>query len=160
MPAWQIFIPENALSSEDKLEIGKRATAIYSENFDLNMPRFYTTVYFHEHKPGAFVIGGETRENYAQVSILHIARSHEQVAEYLGIGLQDLNEAFMKMAHEVLDPFIADRGYELELFVQQSDRELWRIDGMSPPPPWSDAERQWAKDNHSSPFVAAELQEK
>lgn len=155
MPMWQIYIAEGALSAEDKLELGKRITSIYSDNFDLNMPRFYTTVYFHEYSPAGFVVGGEVRDKYVVCSILHIARSHEEVAERLGIDLQTLNDTFIKIAHEALNPYVADRGYELELFIQMSAREHWTIDGMYPPPPWSEAELQWTKDNHSSPFVSA-----
>src|SRR3954469_4313038 len=102
MPMWQIYIAEGALSAEDKIELGNRITSIYSDNFDLNMPRFYTTVYFHEYSPAGFVIGGEVRDKYVQVSIIHIARSHEEVAEHLGISLKDLNDTFLKMAHAAL----------------------------------------------------------
>lgn len=154
MPLWQIFAPEGAYTAEDKKALGERITAIYSENFDL--PRFYTTVFFHQAKPDSYLVGGEPRDQFVQIAIVHAARSSEQIAERLGVSLEDVNNTFLKFAHEALKPYVADRGYETELHVEEAARGLWNIDSMPPPPPWSEAERRWAKDNKSSPYAVAD----
>jgi phenylpyruvate tautomerase PptA (4-oxalocrotonate tautomerase family) len=154
MPLWQIFVPEDAYTAEDKQALGERITAIYSDNFDI--PRFYTTVFFHEAKPESYLVGGEPRNQFVQIAIVHAARSGEQIAERLGVALSDINNKFLELAHEALNPYVRDRGYESELHVEDAARETWNIDGMPPPPPWSEAEKRWVKDNHSSPYVAAD----
>lgn len=154
MPLWQLFVPENAYTAEEKIDLGNRITNIYSDNFDI--PRFYTTVFFHEAKPESFLVGGEPRDQFVQVAIVHAARTHEQVAEHIGVPLAELNNTFLTFAHDALNPYVQARGYELELHVELVERDTWNIDGMAPPPPWSAAEKQWAKDNKSSPYVAAD----
>lgn len=155
MPLWQLFVPEDAFTAEDKLDLGNRITNIYSDNFDL--PRFYTTVVFHDLKPESFLVGGEQRGQFVQVVIVHAARTAGQIAERLGVTEADVNNVFLKFAHEALKPYVADRGYEWESHVENVPHETWNIDGMEPPPPWSEVEKRWAKDNKSSPYVAADL---
>jgi phenylpyruvate tautomerase PptA (4-oxalocrotonate tautomerase family) len=155
MPLWQLFVPEDAYTADDKLELGKRITGIYSDNFG-DLPRFYTTVIFHELKPESFLVGGELRDSkFVQIAIVHAARTTEEVAERMGIPVTDLEQAFLKMVGELLRPYVADRGYEWELHVEKAPRETWIIDGMAPPPQWSEDEKRWARENKSSPLVAA-----
>ena len=155
MPLWQIFVPEDAYSAEDKNELGTRITNIYSDNFDL--PRFYTTVIFHELKPSSFLVGGEERGKFVQIAIVHAARTASQVAERIGATEDEVNTLFLKLAHEAFEPYVAGRGYESELHVENVPHETWTIDGMEPPPPWSEVEKKWGRDNRSSPYDPADL---
>ena len=155
MPVWHIFHPENAYTADEKIELGKRITNIYTDNFDLNLPPFYVGVFFHGFAPESYIVGGEPRDRSVHVDILHIARTHDQVAEHVGLPIEEVNKTFLGFAHEALNPYIKDRGYESELYVQQTERDTWQIDGLVPPPSWSEAERRWAKDNRSSPYDAA-----
>ena len=155
MPLWQLFVPEGDYTADDKLDLGDRITRIYSDNFDL--PRFYTTVVFHDLKPESFLVGGEQRGKFVQVAIVHAARTAGQIAERLEVTEADVNSVFINFAHESLKPYVADRGYEWELHVENVPHETWNIDGMEPPPPWSEVEKRWAKDNRSSPYTAADL---
>ena len=155
MPLWQLFVPEDAYTEDEKLDLGDRITNIYSDNFDL--PRFYTTVIFHDLKPASFLVGGEKRGKFVQVVIVHAARTAGQIAERLGVSEADVNNVFLKLAHEALDPYVPGRGYESELHVENVPHETWNIDGMEPPPPWSEVEKKWARDNRSSPYTAADL---
>jgi hypothetical protein len=41
-----------------------------------------------------------------------------------------------------LKPYVADRGYEWELHVEEGPRELWLIDGIAPPPSFSEDEQR------------------
>ncbi len=155
MPLWQLFVPEDAYTEEEKVDLGDRITNIYSDNFDL--PRFYTTVIFHDLKPASFLVGGEKRGKFVQVVIVHAARTAGQIADRLGVSEADVNNVFLKLAHEALEPYVPGRGYESELHVENVPHETWNIDGMEPPPPWSEVEKKWARDNRSSPYTAADL---
>jgi hypothetical protein len=46
-------------------------------------------------------------------------------------------------------------GYEWEYSVEETSRDLWKVDGYVPPMPGSDAEKVWAEDNKPSPFEKA-----
>jgi phenylpyruvate tautomerase PptA (4-oxalocrotonate tautomerase family) len=155
MPLWQLFVPEDAYTDEEKVDLGDRITKIYSDNFDL--PRFYATVIFHDLRPASFLVGGEMRGKFVQVVIVHAARTAGQIAERLGVEESDVNNVFLKLAHEALEPYVPGRGYESELHVENVPHETWNIDGMEPPPPWSEVEKKWARENRSSPYVAADL---
>ena len=155
MPVWHIYHPENAYTAAEKTELGKRITNIYTETFDLKLPAFYVGVFFHGIEPESYVVGGEPRTRSVHIEILHIALTHEAVADYIGTQVEEIDKMFLKEAHEALNPYVKDRGYESELYITPVDRKTWQIDGLVPPPSWSEAEAQWVKDNHSSPYDMA-----
>jgi phenylpyruvate tautomerase PptA (4-oxalocrotonate tautomerase family) len=155
MPLWQMFVPEGAYTAEDKKALSERITDIYSTIGEI--PRFYTTVFFHEAKPESFLVGGEPRDQFVQVAIVHAARTADEVAEKMGITVPEIEKMFLMAAHEALKPYVAERGYEWELHVEAVSRETWNIDGMAPPPQWSAVEKRWARDNKSSPYTEADL---
>ena len=113
-------------------------------------------MFFHEFKPESYIVGGEPRDQFVQVAIVHAVRTDVEVAELMGITIKELEDLFFQFAADALKPYVADRGYETEWHVEVVARETWLIDGMAPPPPWSPAEKQWAKDNKSSPYVLSE----
>ncbi|MFE7721380.1 tautomerase family protein [Nocardia rhizosphaerihabitans] len=168
MPLWQLFVPENAYTPEDRSDLAERITNIYSspeakENFGFSFPRFYTSVVFHEIKADAFFVGGEPRDKFVQIEVVHIAGGAEgddrpvndQTAETMGLSVDDLMERYFNMVFPALKPYIEDRGYECEFHVENAPAVTWRIDGMIPPPPGSEDERRWVKDNKASPRVFA-----
>ena len=158
MPLWQLFTPENAYTREEKAEMAERIVDLYSsdfsqENFGFVLPKFYTSVIFHEIKADSFYVGGEPRNQFVQIEVVHIARTVETAAAKTGLSpLETLQRYFEKM-DEVLKPYIADRGYEVEFHAEPAPFETWRIDVMVPPEQWSPDEERWAKDNHSSPYA-------
>jgi phenylpyruvate tautomerase PptA (4-oxalocrotonate tautomerase family) len=157
MPLWQLFTPENAYTREEKADMAKKIVDIYSsdfsqENFGFVLPKFYTSVIFHEIEADDFYVGGEPRNQFVQIEVVHIARTVETSAAKVGITPEEsLRRYFARMA-EVLKPYIADRGYEVEFHAEPAPFETWQIDGMVPPEPWSEDELRWAKDNRSSPY--------
>ncbi|MDV7357715.1 tautomerase family protein [Rhodococcus oxybenzonivorans] len=160
MPLWQLFTPKNAFTSEEKGDLARRITDIYSgpraqEKIGFVLPRFYTSVVFHEFDADSFYVGGEPRDQFIQIEVVHIARVTEQVAELLEISVEQLLASYFELVDEALKPYIADRGYECEFHVETAPFETWRIDGLTPPPPDSEEERRWFEDNKSSPYVTA-----
>ena len=46
----------------------------------------------------------------------------------------------------------AEMGYEWEYSVEETSRDLWKINGLVPPMPNSDAEKEWVRLNRAVPF--------
>jgi phenylpyruvate tautomerase PptA (4-oxalocrotonate tautomerase family) len=162
MPLWQLFVPENAYTSEEKAEMASKITNIYSsdwsrENFGFELPKFYTSVVFHEIKADSFYVGGESRDQFIQIEVVHIARTNEGAAALAGITVEEILRRYFENVNGLLKPYIADRGYEVEFHVETAPFETWQIDGMTPPPPYSVAERRWFEENRSSPYTAEEV---
>lgn len=160
MPLWQLFTPKDAFTNEEKRDLAERITNIYTgsraiEVIGFSLPRFYTSVVFHEFDPDSFFVGGEPRDQFVQIEVVHIARVAEEVAEQLSISLEELLAGWFVLVDEALKPYIADRGFECEFHVEAAPFETWRIDGLTPPPPDSEAERRWGRDNRSSPYEVA-----
>lgn len=160
MPLWQLFTPKGAFTSEEKADLANKITDIYSgpeseQTIGITLPRFYTSVVFHEFSSDSFFVGGEPRDRFIQIEVVHIARTTEQVAEMIGTSVEELLGKYFAQVDNSLKPYIADRRYECEFHVETAPFETWRIDGLTPPPPYSEAELRWAKDNKSSPYATA-----
>jgi phenylpyruvate tautomerase PptA (4-oxalocrotonate tautomerase family) len=160
MPLWQLFTPKDAFTSEEKRDLAERITNIYTgpralEVIGFSLPRFYTSVVFQEFDPYSFFVGGEPRDKFIQIEVVHIARVTETVADQLSISVEELLAGWFVLVEEALKPYIADRGYECEFHTENTPFETWRIDGLMPPPPDSEAEKRWGRDNRSSPYEVA-----
>lgn len=53
---------------------------------------------------------------------------------------------------DALKPYIADKGYDWEYSVEETRRDLWKIQGLVPPMPGSEAEALWVRENQAVPF--------
>ncbi|QSE86390.1 tautomerase family protein [Rhodococcus koreensis] len=162
MPLWQLFTPKNAFTSEEKSDLAQRISDIYSGprakgTLGFELPRFYTTVVFHEIDADSFFVGGKSHQKFVQVEVVHIARTNEGAAALMGISVEEILANYFGSVSEVLKPYIEDRGYEVEFHIETAPFETWKIDGMTPPPPESAAERRWFEENRSSPYDAKEL---
>ena len=54
-----------------------------------------------------------------------------------------MRELFLNRADAAMKPFIADMGYDWEYNVEETDRNLWKIQGIAPPMPGTEAEKEW-----------------
>ncbi|KAJ5136344.1 hypothetical protein N7448_004898 [Penicillium atrosanguineum] len=52
----------------------------------------------------------------------------------------------------VLKPHIADKGYDWEYHVGETERRLWKVNGLIPPPWKSEQEQIWVKENRAVPY--------
>jgi hypothetical protein len=59
---------------------------------------------------------------------------------------------FLGKVDAAIKPFIADKGYDWEYSVEETRRDLWKINGMVPPMPNSKAEKVWAEGNRPVGF--------
>jgi len=155
MPLWQLFVPEDAYSPEDKIGFAEDITKIYSEG--VGLPRFYVSVIFHDVPKHSFLIGGEPRSEFVRVSIDHIARRFEELPERLGLPQDvDLAGQWRDVCAAVLKPWVADRGFNWELHTDETPIAYWYIDGLTPPPGWSEQEKTWAEENRATPYAATD----
>jgi phenylpyruvate tautomerase PptA (4-oxalocrotonate tautomerase family) len=165
MPLWQLFVPENAYTPEEMKDFANRITDIYSgpesmKNWGFQFPRFFTSVVFHEFKPERFIVGGEPRDKFIQIEVVHIAGGeadddrppNEQAAERMG-GLTEAEvfEKFYDVVNPTLKPYIEDRGYEWEIHIENAPAVSWRVDGQVVPRPPSEDWERWLKDDKASP---------
>jgi hypothetical protein len=58
------------------------------------------------------------------------------------------------LAEEKLAPFIKERGYDWEIHIDETPMDLWRTQALVPPPE-SDMEKLWAKENRPIPYDVA-----
>ncbi len=134
MPLWNLHCNENAYSTEDKQSFAEAITGIYAS---VGMPRFYVSVVFHEIPRNSLFIGGVARNDFVRISIDHIARS----------TLPEDRQKMLNFLNSHIDPFVKDRGFEWELHIDETPRDLWTVQGMFPPPSGSEEEQRWAREN-------------
>lgn len=145
MPMWIVHAPEGTYSAEDKKDITEMLTQFYVDAVEL--PRFYVVVRFDEYPADSMWVGGKPVNDFVRIVVDHIARQMEDPA---------FRELCMSILCERLAPFTAERGLHVEIHLDETPIDLWRVDGLRPPPPFSEAEKQWAKDNAPSPYELAD----
>lgn len=56
---------------------------------------------------------------------------------------------------KILKPNVADLGYDWEYHVAETERRLWKVNGMIPPPWKSEEEKVWVKENRPVAYDGA-----
>ncbi|SCV54073.1 uncharacterized protein FFB14_13459 [Fusarium fujikuroi] len=124
----------------------KTSPNIYSRG-ENGLPAFYVVVQFIPLPAGHVFVGGEARDEkpFVRLVIQHMAvHSHE------GVHMEDFPKQFSDYINATIKPFIADKGYDWEITVTDTQREFWRFNGIAPPAWRSEAERVWARDGRPS----------
>lgn len=145
MPMWQIFAPEGAYDTADRKALSEAITDVYADLAGL--PRFYVVVVFEERPAGSIWVGGEPADNFVRVVVDHIARQ---------LDTPELRDLAMEMFEATLEPFAKDRGLDWEIHIDETPIDLWRTQGLVPPPAESEHEKRWADDNAASPWQGEE----
>uniref|UniRef100_A0AC34F012 Tautomerase cis-CaaD-like domain-containing protein n=1 Tax=Panagrolaimus sp. ES5 TaxID=591445 RepID=A0AC34F012_9BILA len=143
MPLHRIYHTPGQFSSEQKKGLADAITKIYTDPKEAGLPAFYVVVIFVPIDEENFFVGGETTKNFVRISIQHIARSFESHEHAKG---------FLVRYENALAPFIKERGFDWEVEIEQIDRNLWRENGLPPPLPRSDAEKEWVRLNKAVPY--------
>jgi phenylpyruvate tautomerase PptA (4-oxalocrotonate tautomerase family) len=140
MPLWNVYHPVGAYTEQEKREFADRVTSVYEAR---GLPRFYVVTLFHEVDRGSFYVGGEPVDDRVRVAIDHIARHLDDPAR---------RDSARQRIGAVIQPFAAGKDLHWEFHIDETPRDLWMIDGLVPPPPGSDAEKLWAKENRATPY--------
>ncbi|MEU2337253.1 tautomerase family protein [Streptomyces sp. NPDC006654] len=144
MPYWEIFTPENAYTPEDKQQLSEAITSIYTDY--VNLPRFYVVVLFKDMPANTMYVGGRPADNFVRIRVDHIARQMDD---------PEMRAMCMAIIEEKLAPFVKERGYDWEVHIDETAMDLWRTQGLVPPPAESDMEKMWAKENRPIPYEAS-----
>jgi phenylpyruvate tautomerase PptA (4-oxalocrotonate tautomerase family) len=135
MPLWNIKHTPSLFSPTEKESVSKAATSIYKA---VGLPAFYVQVIFEELPPQSIYLGGEEHKTYASIEIHHIARS---------IRDADTKKIFLDNVDKIFNPLLVKKGAKWEYFVSESERDMWKINGVYPPAAGSDEEKKWAEVN-------------
>lgn len=68
----------------------------------------------------------------------------------------EVYHTFLTRVDKALKPLIADWGYDCEYSVIETDRDMWKIQGLVPPMSKTAAEREWVTMNRAVPFEATD----
>jgi phenylpyruvate tautomerase PptA (4-oxalocrotonate tautomerase family) len=144
MPLWKIYAPAGAYTDEDKRAMSEAITDVYAR---ASLPRFYAVVVFEEVADGNCFVGGLKNSRFVRFRVDHIART---------LPGPILREWWMHTAHELLKPWVTDRGFDWEIAFDETPFDLWSVQGQLPPPFESIAETRWVEENKPSPYTVEE----
>ncbi|KAH7309800.1 putative oxalocrotonate tautomerase [Stachybotrys elegans] len=141
MPLWIVYHPEDTfVDTASKEAFSKDITSYYTKN---DIPAFYVVVNFIAIPTGSTWVGGKIPEKpFIRLTIDHLARTVPP-------------ERFQPMtAHlnALMKPHITDKGYDHEFHITQSEKDLWRINGLIPPPFESEARETWFRLDKPVPY--------
>lgn len=142
MPLWLIFHPDGTFEDDASKEaFSGDITKIYT---GIGLPKFYVVVNFIKMPGNTMWVGGKKlgkEKPFIRVAIEHIA-----------VALPNEDEAYQRTANAIdaaLKPHVADKGYDWEFHVDETERRLWKINGMFPPAFRSEEEKVWARENRA-----------
>lgn len=137
MPLWKIYHPAEAFSGSDKAELAEKITAVYGRV----MPLFYVGIIFQPVDPDQFYVGGKPAGRFVRIVMEHIARSFPS---------REASHRFIDKINEILKPYVADRGLDWELHVDETPFDYWSVNGFYPPRPGTPDEIRWREENAPS----------
>ncbi|KAJ5819732.1 hypothetical protein N7474_005323 [Penicillium riverlandense] len=152
MPLWQIYHPPNLFTDDaTKQSFAEDITKMYT---GLGLPAFYVVAQFISMTNENVYVGGRTRTHqrdtekpFVRVVITHSAL---QIPES-----DEMHTRATSQLDRVMNPHLVDRGYDVEYHVHETDRRLWKINGLIPPPYKSAEEQVWVRENRAMPYPGA-----
>lgn len=111
------------------------------------MPAFYVVVTFIPVPDNSMYVGGEQAisrgKPFIRINATHIHIRLPNDAEVYRKTTQRLDE--------LLKPHIADKGYDSEYHIDETERLLWKLNGLYAPEFKSAEEKVWVKENRAVP---------
>lgn len=151
MPLWDFHHTAGGLSVQQKETLVSNITKMYTS---AGMPAFYVQVRFQESAPYSMYMGnqnhsvvGDSETKYAAIQIYHVARTFTSESH---------KRLFLYGVDRILNPVFEGKGWDWEYWVTESPRELWKVNGIIPPPTGSVAEGKWREANRPIKGIAFE----
>ncbi|KAJ5725284.1 uncharacterized protein N7483_006641 [Penicillium malachiteum] len=149
MPLWQIYHPTGTFEDNaTKHAFAQDITKMYT---DIGLPSFYVVTHFYKMDDENVFVGGKTNESgetpFIRIVITHIA-----------LRIPDVDAMYLRTTSridKIIKPYVADKGYDFEYHVDETERRLWKINSLIPPPHKSEAEQLWFKENRAVPYEGA-----
>ncbi|KAK0105517.1 hypothetical protein ONS95_004122 [Cadophora gregata] len=141
MPILKLYTSPGQLTDEEKQELATVLTAGYTKS----MPAFFVNIMFHELPATSFFLGGKpTSGTFIRFTAEHIAiHFNEDVAR---------SNRYLDWVGKIFKERFEHRGWTWEVSVTESRRELWRIQGLVPPPQGSEGMRVWMEGEKAVPW--------
>ncbi|KAF2180871.1 hypothetical protein K469DRAFT_591138 [Zopfia rhizophila CBS 207.26] len=147
MPLWLVFHPEGTFEDvASRKALSQDITKIYTE---INLPAFYVVINFIKMSVGQTWVSGEQKTEKPFIRL---------VAEHIAVHLPNSDEVYKRTTTRIdqaLKPHIDDKGYDWEFHVDETERRLWKVNGMIPPPFNSEEEKSWVRENRPVPYPGA-----
>ncbi|KAF2807582.1 uncharacterized protein BDZ99DRAFT_446304 [Mytilinidion resinicola] len=144
MPLWQIYHPPTTFTTPaSRAPLAAALTALYTA---IGLPAFYVVVLFHPLPDADTYVGGVAGADLARPFI-------RLVGNHVAVKMPDEDAYYAQFCgrlNEALKPHIEDKGYDWEYHVDETERRLWRIQGLYPPPHGSEEEKGWVQENKAS----------
>ncbi|KAK6615323.1 hypothetical protein ACHAPC_000410 [Botrytis cinerea] len=146
MPLWIIHHPKHVFDDENsKKSLSQDITKLYT---DVGLPAFYVVIVFTEVSDVNMYVGGDQATTpFIRISIDHIAVHMEGPKVHV---------EWTSKVDGALKPHIEDKGYNWEYHIDETERRLWKINGMYAPPFGSQAEKEWVAANKALPWEETE----
>ena len=92
-------------------------------------------------------VGGQPRCDFVRIAIEQIARVMPDPDTEKG---RQYRKGWMDKINAALKPHIIDRPeLHWEHHIYETPRDLWRVQGIDPPPAQSEEEKEWARSNRA-----------
>lgn len=151
MPLWLIFHPDGTFEDDASKEaLSKGITKFYNER--VGLPKFYAVVNFIKMPGNTMWVGGE-KPNKDKPFI-------RIVIEHIAVTLPNEDEDYKRTANAIdaiLKPHVADKGYNWEFHIDETERRLWKVNGLFAPAFGSEEEKIWVKENRAVPWEKGSL---
>lgn len=149
MPLWQIYHPPGTFEDNaTKQAFAEDITKIYTS---FGLPAFYVVTHFNKMDNNNVYISGkpsaENEKPFVRIVITHIA-----------VRIPDADAAYLQTTSRldsVMETHLLDKGYDFEYHVDETERRLWKINSLIPPPFKSAEEQVWVKENRAVPYEVA-----
>lgn len=139
MPLWRIFHTPNLYSPDEKAAFAQAITKQYAR-----LPDFYVNVIFTPVDASDLYIAGKQRDNFVRIVITQIARHFE--------GNTQRMSDWMAAVEATIAPWVKAKGQDWELHIDETPRELWRVQGFVPPTQDSPGESLWKREGKPVPY--------
>jgi hypothetical protein len=149
MPLWLIFHPDGTF--EDDASKEALAADITKNYTSVGLPAFYVVTNFIKMPGNTMLVGGK-KVDKEEKPFIRIA------VEHIAVRLPNEDDVYRETANAVdatLKPHIADKGYNWEFHIDETERRLWKINGLFPPTFGSEEEKTWAGENRAVEFTSA-----
>ena len=147
MPLWQIYHPPGVFEDEaSKAALAASITKMYTA---VNLPAFYVVVHFNTISPSNVFVGGTPKSASADKPFIRI------IIKHIAIRLDNKTETYRTtagMIDNALKEHVYEKGYACEYHVEETERRLWKFDGLIPPEHMSEAHMKWVRENKPSVY--------
>ncbi|KAF2085982.1 hypothetical protein K490DRAFT_45467 [Saccharata proteae CBS 121410] len=144
MPLWRVFHPSNTTfqTPSSKADLSAAITSLYTS---FGLPAFYVIVLFIPIDPQDMFVGGVNQSDGERRPFVRIV--FENIARNVPEGQARLN--FLDKVDKALYPHILAKNYDLEYHGVETERSLWKINGMVAPPTGSEGEKMWIREGRA-----------